>query len=502
MGQLKQKLTDEDLALLEIIEDGVLLGEFLRTTANGEMNRSLWPKQPFRYRPYQAMLLTDETEYISVCAGRAVGKCAHIRSRVYTDKGYKTIAELLKLPSFLAYTLDKENNLVLRRAKVYPNKYEPVYRLITESGHYTDVNKKHPFLTPSGDWVELRNLKVGDHVAVATKLPELHNPYHFEWHELRWLGYILFIDKPGSEQSIKLRFRKQVAEMKLIAKKFNQVLMIEEDRIVTLQRDQKRFFLRNNATWLLLEVGYTKKLSNNGLYYLTDKIMELPNDALKIFLEAAFSQHAELSLQEVTFTHRRIKLIRQLQELLLRFGIETKIIEKPEEATLTLYDARAIHTFYTTFNLPGVTVNSTILPQSFVEDELEHLRFEPVTSIEQYLVHPPTYAVYVYEHHNYIGDNLYVHNSLVLEDKIVYEVVNADREFPVTKEQLLTTANQAQLNPILDRLITRFSGGKLIQSFLQNHINKSQGVLKFPAWQFIFTARIAAGKGESNLVCN
>jgi hypothetical protein len=73
---LKEKTLDEaDLALLEILEDPVLCGTFLRQTANGAVNRELWPKgKPFEYRPYQAMILSDESPYISIAAGRAVGK--------------------------------------------------------------------------------------------------------------------------------------------------------------------------------------------------------------------------------------------------------------------------------------------------------------------------------------------------------------------------------------------------------------------------------------------
>ncbi len=498
---LREKVSDDDIALLDVIEDSVFLGEFLRNTANGETNKELWPKgPPFAYRNYQREWLTDTSPYVCVTAGRAVGKCSLSTTRVYTDRGYRTIHQLKDLPSFYTYALDKNGQMVIRRAKVYFNKYDAVYTLSTESGKTIDVTKNHPFLTPSGDWVEVKKLKAGDYVAVSTRLPELKNNYYFQWHELRWLGYMLLRPNPGAEVSIKLRFRKQVAEMRLIAKRFNVYLATSDDsRTVQLKRRPGYTWAKNNATWLLRELGYSHKLSNNSTRQLPIQLMELPNKPLKVFLEALFSQHAALSLTDVSLTYPYKIVIQQIQEMLLRFGIETRIEKGNETFMLSLYDARAIYRFYTTFDLPGVAVNTLPLPPPD-NDFSEHIRFEPVTSIVQKAKQAATYAVYVYEDHNYISDNIYVHNSLVLEDKVVYEIINADKEFPVTKEQLLTTANQAQLNPILDRLITRFSNGKLLKDFLQNQVNKSQGTMKFPPWNFIFTARIAAGKGESNLV--
>lgn len=426
-------------------------------------------------------------------------KCQIITDRIYTDRGYKTIQQLLKVPSFYTFALDTQNNLVLRRAKVYKNKRESTYTVKTESGKEITVNKKHPFLTPSGDWVETRNLHTGDLIAVSTRLPELTNKYYFQWHELRWLGYAL-MKRPsiGPEAPIKLRFRKQVAEMRLIAKKFNQLLHITDDRTAVIKRRPKQHYLKNNISWLLQEIGYTENIVRNGAWYLPPALMELPNEPIKVFLEALFSQYGTLSLTSVSLTYNRKTFLRQIQELLLRFGIESRLDVDGEEFILTLLDTRAIYRFYTTFDLPGVSVQNIPLPPED-NDTLDHLRFDKIISISESMIRT-TYAVYVYDNHNYISNDLYVHNSLVLEDKIVWEIINADKEFPVTKEQLLTTANQAQLNPILDRLITRFSNGKLLQSFLQNQVNKSQGTMKFPPWQFIFTARIAAGKGDSNLV--
>lgn len=494
---LKEKEMDSgDLAVLEIIEDPQLFGEFMRNTANGEMNPDLWPKLEFKYRPYQTMILTDESPYICITAGRAVGKCSPATERVYTTEGYKTIRELLSLPSFYTFALDDKGELAIRRAKAYPDKEAAVYAVETESGRKVETTLKHPYLTREG-WKKLKDLQVGDEIAVATFLPPLQNVHAFEWHELRWFGYYCFMQKLQVEAPLKLRYRKQVAEMRLIAKKFDARLEVNE-RIVRLARKPKHSFLRNNASWLAYELGY-KNARVNGVRYLSPQIIALPNDALQIFIEALFSQYADLTLTAVSISNPYRGMIDQIQEILLRFGIESRIEKTGEGFTLSLLDSHAIYKFYTTFDLPGVGVENIPLPPP-IHIESPHLRFEQITRISCTTQSTKTYAIYVYKDHNYISSNVYVHNSLVLEDKIVHSLVNADKEFPITREMVLATANQAQLNPILDRIITRFSGGKFLQSFVQNQINKSQGTIKSPIWSFILTARIAGSKGENNLI--
>ena len=108
----------------------------------------------------------------------------------------------------------------------------------------------------------------------------------------------------------------------------------------------------------------------------------------------------------------------------------------------------------------------------------------------------------MYEHNNYIGDNLYVHNSVVLEDKMVFDIVNSNAEFPVTPEMVLVTSNQAQMTPLQNRLILRFGSSKFLKDFLRGNVNKSTGVMTFPrkGKPFILTMRIAGSRGENNMV--
>jgi hypothetical protein len=115
---LKQKLDAEEKALLEIIEDPIWLGEFLRSTADGEVDKNVWPKLPWEYRDYQRQFLSDQSEFILYTGGRAIGKCQPCGSKVYTTEGYKTITELYKRACFIAYALDESTKEIVQRRAV------------------------------------------------------------------------------------------------------------------------------------------------------------------------------------------------------------------------------------------------------------------------------------------------------------------------------------------------------------------------------------------------
>lgn len=73
----KLALSEGDLAVLEIIEDPVLFGEFIRTT-DEEMERGAG----WHYDYYQRKMLVDSSPYISIATGRTTGKTATMETKI------------------------------------------------------------------------------------------------------------------------------------------------------------------------------------------------------------------------------------------------------------------------------------------------------------------------------------------------------------------------------------------------------------------------------------
>lgn len=498
---LKQKLDAEELALLEIVEDSIWFGEFMRRTADGEINDNVWPKgDPWKYRDYQREFLSDTSEFILYTGGRAIGKCQPSGARIYTTKGYKTIGELGREKYFIAYAIDpKSMELVQRRALIVRDKLSPAYTIRTESGFEFVSTGVHPILTPDG-YKLMDDLNVDDYVAVATKLPHESTNSALQWHELRMLGYIFLNDVYRSNRKIKPRYTKIGLELEVISDRLLTTWNKDFNGHYTLKQTAGPY--KHPVNSLLDQMRMYNAFREYGAKKIPAMIKEERLSNIQVFIEAVFAQFATISQREITLSLQHKDLANDFQELLLRFGIETKISSVGSLWLLSLRDYRAVYTFFKTFILPGVSVGQLEVPPA-VEHVTDYMRYEKITN--KWLSHKitDTYAVHVYDYNNYLGDNIFVHNSVVLEDKLIHAIVNSHDEFPITPEMVFVTANQAQMSMPQSRFISRFTASPFLKDFLKGKINKSIGIMEFPRKQggpLKFWMRIAGSNGEQNMV--
>lgn len=495
---LKQKISKEDIALLEVIEDEVWLGQFLRTSGDGQVDKTLWSGREWNYRDYQKQFLTDKTQFILYTGGRSIGKCSPSGAKILTVNGYKTLGSLSKLNSFIAYTLTPEMTLEQRRAVAIHDKLAPAYTVTTESGYKFVGTQNHPMLTPEGYKV-ISMLKEGNYVAVATFLPYESVNNALRWHELRIIGYTILNSTFRAETKITPRYKKIGAELEAIAARMLLNWHKDFEGRYSLYRKPGPF--KHPITSLYQETRLFNAMRQYGLRRLPDIIKHERLENIQVFLEALFAQFATISDKKVSVKTPNETVAQDLQELLLRFGIETKVYELLGQWYIETRDYRAAYRFWNTFTLPGVSVGTLPLPAS-TNDATEFMRYDRITSI--YMSHEmtDTYAVYVYEDENYISDNCFVHNSVIIEDKLIYEIINSDKEFPITRESVLVTPNQAQMTPLLNKIIIRFTSSPLLRGFLNNNVNRSEGTMKFMMKQrpMIFHFRIAGSRGEQNMV--
>lgn len=506
---LQRKIDDSELALLEIIEDPIWLSEFLRSTNQGDMNKSNWPADEFSHRPYQKEIMTDQSGHIVITGGRSIGKCQGVTSRIYTTQGYKTITELLKLKgkSFMTYAYGTDGKFRERRAVITKDKWSELHRFHTSSGHSVECTLNHPILTTNG-FVVAGDLKIGDLMAVTNILPTTHcTRDSFSWFELRLMGYdALNSVKLTGQMAIKPRFNQIAEELTLIAKSTYCTIRIDNNRyyLERIKTGQTRHYLLQ--LWREAGVFGAREKRIPRLDFLkTEKI-----DNIRIFLEAVFAQYASLSRDRITIEVYNQEYARDFQELLMYFGVSTKItktdrkrVEKHDYSLddsiyiLETLDKPNATRFWMNFKLPGVKTDFSQL-----EEDLELLRWEPIVQRTMRSYKSPTYAVSVYTDETYISDYIVVHNSVIVEDLLTYQIVNSDIEFPKTSEQLLVTPNSSQLTPLLDRLIMKFTNSPLLKDFLNNNVNRSKGTLdfKFGSRSHRFYARIAGSRESNNLV--
>lgn len=112
---MKEKLVldDGDLAVLELLDDIIVFGEFIRSSDEQIENGKTW-----KFDNYQKKMLLDESPYVSVCTGRSTGKTISLETKII----YNAVSNKYKGAS-----ADEEVLVVQNKAQL-----EPVFLRLTQ----------------------------------------------------------------------------------------------------------------------------------------------------------------------------------------------------------------------------------------------------------------------------------------------------------------------------------------------------------------------------------
>lgn len=510
---IREKLTSAQIALALVLQDPILMPEFLRNTKDGSKSKDQWPKRTFKYRTYQADLLSDKNPYIVLSGGRAIGKCQVYADRIYTSKGYKTIGSMQK-KDFLAYAFTHDNQLVLRRARVIPNGYKNVKRIYTRYGSIITCTHNHPLWTSDG-WKLVDDLQVGDRIGRVKQLPHMVNDPIPEY-EARLLGYTFFdrIYKRNIVKNVIIRRKAVEAD---ITRCGHMIIPDQRKRRynkLAILRLKKFYGLLPSQWYSWNETQYPNR-RHWKFFGMPERIMRLNEQALKWFLESVLARYGTFSQERVSLEIVNSNLARDFRELFLRFGIDMEIADNQYTEYPMIRDTAQVvrkyvtlqtrtyadtYKLYNLFTILGITIKSLKEPEiNFDPNDL--YRWDVVTEIRE-KKHIATYAVQVESEHTYITEDLMVHNSLVLEDKLLFEILNNRTELPETAETLLATANQNQLTPILDRFSMRIMASPLLKPYAKRGLNKQNGTMDFDfnGRHVRMNARITGSKSENNMI--
>ena len=505
-----RQLEEDDFALALVLSDPIMFPEFLRSTQDADMrHKENW--RDFKYRWYQRDLLTDQNAYIVLTGGRSIGKCMIGNDRILTEVGYKSHTDLRR-KAHKVWSINEHGDLELRRALAFENGYKRVWRVITEYDDTLTCTNLHPIFCESG-YKFARDITDKDRVAMLTKLPHVQSGDN-AWQDVRLIGYMLYQIHGYKVTKTPLQIKSQRARLEIreIAKHYGLTVKIVDDGFVFAT--QKKF--EKNPLGILIRsfnLDYVQVHStwDDRHNRLPEQIMTLNEKDLTLFLEAFCSQYAELSVRSIKIPVPNPRMESQWKELFLRYGIIMRAVDGEntrkeigkDKNTIRKFNyyvetatAEDAFRFWHTFKVPGYMVDNVSKP-------LDRPQFEFVKVVKaEKLGKQFTYAVQVEKNNTYIANNVHVHNSLVLEDKVLFDMFNAERQLGDTPELVLTTANQAQMTPILDRLNTRILRSPLLKRFTRSGVNKQSGTLDLSMSnrQIRLYARIAGNKGASNVV--
>jgi replicative DNA helicase len=308
------------------------------------------------------------SDLIVVAARPSMGKCLAFDSEILlSDGSLSTIEQLYRDQSGRLLTLGADYRLRFTSPTDYVDDgIKPVYRVTTRLGRVIETTLSHPFLTLDG-WQPLHRVRVGDRVAVPRILNVFGNARMREC-EVKLLAYLIgdgcittssprfIVGKPALQAD----FEQAVAEFSGV----EAVPANSANRTFTL-RVRRTKGSKHNAL-----IVWLKKLNlygcNSHTKFIPPEIFRLRKELIALFLNRLFATDGWASLltsgqPQLGYASTSERLIRQVQHLLLRFGVVASLKKravkyKEERRTawqLDITDARSIETFIDEIGIHG-----------------------------------------------------------------------------------------------------------------------------------------------------
>ena len=112
--------------------------------------------------------LLNNAPSIVICTG----PCVEENEKIFLADGRWVKIKELDGREFNIWGINDDLSTSLSRGRAFPNGIRPVFKLITKSGRYAIRTGNHPFMTFDG-WKSLLDLRIGEYVAIPTKITAL-----------------------------------------------------------------------------------------------------------------------------------------------------------------------------------------------------------------------------------------------------------------------------------------------------------------------------------------
>ncbi|MCM0593414.1 MAG: replicative DNA helicase [Gloeotrichia echinulata DVL01] len=240
-----------------------------------------------------------------IVAGRpSMGKCLSFDSEiVLADGRIATIEELYKHRHGTLLTLNDNWKFTFTQPSAFVDDgIKPVFRVTTRLGRTIETTITHPYLTIKG-WQRLEHLKVGDKIAVPRQIDVFGSEAMREC-EVKLLGYLI---GDGGLTNSNPRFTNSNP---LLQADFSQAIISKSSG--------------NSLTAWLEKLGLWGKDAHAKT--IPDIVFKLERSQLSLLLNRLFATDGWATLlsssqSQLGYTTVSEKLARQIQHLLLRFGI-------------------------------------------------------------------------------------------------------------------------------------------------------------------------------------
>jgi hypothetical protein len=365
-----------------------------------------------------------------ICGKRGGGKCVAGDTLITLADG--SLAKIKDLEKDNRKIMSLNNSCEIKEAcknEFYKRQTEKMLEIELETGKKIKLTPEHPLLTAQG-WIPAKELAIGSKIATAKKLDIFGNE-NMEDHEIKLIAYFIAKGTLNKKHVLFHNLNEEIKEdLKTSIKKFDNetAIILEEHNSIAIKKTKK-----------IKELGINTKIINTDCKKIPEKIFKLPKEKLALFLNQIFK--CNTNQQEPTKCHfTEQTLAKQVQHLLLRFGIISKLtnqkgekyeieiknefIQKFEEEiklckfngksqTQEIENQVAIRTNNQNQKMLQILKTNKNTENKTTQTE-NHVYWDKITEIKEITGKFEVYDISVPITHNFIANDIIVHNSYSL----------------------------------------------------------------------------------------
>lgn len=293
---------------------------------------------------------------VLVAGKRGSGKCLHEDTLITLENGSQIpIKELENNKNKIISLNNKLKMEISEKSEFFSREVNKLLKIKLRSGKEIKLTPEHPLLTIKG-WKPIQELIIGSRIATPRVIPSFGNKKMPE-HEINLLAYLLaeghlsngFVLFSNFDKKIIQEFNEAITsfdsnlEVKQHSKPgcFRVSQKIKNYIIKDIKRDNKGRFIDNNIVYEKSSIN--KWLRDLNLYnklsaekFVPESIMQLKKENLSLFLSRLFSCDGSIYKKksntgitwQISYASSSEKMIRQVQNLLLRFGILSRLRDR------------------------------------------------------------------------------------------------------------------------------------------------------------------------------
>lgn len=295
---------------------------------------------PWTARWYQVEMLRDGSIKKVYRCGRRIGKCLPGHTRVYDPTTGERVPVKELYERGRAHLLTMDDNYKIQHHftnEILDNGIKEVFKVTTKTGRSIDATANHPLFTALG-WQAIEYLKPGDKVAIAGNMG-FFGKHEMSENEIKLLAYMI---GDGNYTTKAIRFcnpnKEIINELERAVNYFDcDLVQYNSGRDIDYNIVKKFNKSNNNYANPVKELLEKHDMFGQNAYQkkIPSDIFKLRKNDTALFLSRLYATdgwaHAQNNKQVIGYGSVSLELIKDMQHLLLKFGINSYINYKPDK---------------------------------------------------------------------------------------------------------------------------------------------------------------------------